>query len=551
MAAETKDVEDEKQLRDEWMLLNSPLTPPGQIGNIWEHILSQENTSLNARQPFWNYDAATVDYFKNRLSDSLPPITAGRICFYLWTATREIDYAVKAIEYFFKAFEMHAFSTEFDHGNTCQLCCRFAFRLLLSLNYFEPLQKTYLPRAFAIFDSLSDKKEFGSRHFELAKILLPAYVTVWSSLSDPEKANAQKIIEYYWSKANVLCKQGTFHFAVDIMSMIELFAKATKDNNLLSRAQTFHLNAIITEGDQFPAAMLKADWYKSAVSYMQANNITDKILLADLMKKIEKFSSESLKDFKVVSVESTMPTAAFDAAAESVCQDSLGIDRLERLAQFVLPPLEEIKKLASAKDGTLMSILPITIQRDGYISKAITDPEERAKLELVHATINSLQFSSSLIRHALEKYAIPLSDFLSAIQSAEVTEGSKTILTHGLGEHFEADYISSCHVLVPQIESLIRQEAKRRGKTSIVYDTKNRAIVLQTLSYLAGNEEVTEIYGEPFCNVLRAYYTDMNGNNLRNEIAHGFVDIETLNRSNSIITVFLLVYMLSVTKISV
>ena len=104
-----------------------------------------------------------------------------------------------------------------------------------------------------------------------------------------------------------------------------------------------------------------------------------------------------------------------------------------------------------------------------------------------------------------------------------VPAGRASLIAKGLFAGFERDFVSAVHLLVPQVEHLVRWHLKAAGvKTTTLsvegIETENG------LSTLVALPEVSSIFGEDLAFEFKALFCDAFGPNLRNEVAHGLLD---------------------------
>lgn len=108
-------------------------------------------------------------------------------------------------------------------------------------------------------------------------------------------------------------------------------------------------------------------------------------------------------------------------------------------------------------------------------------------------------------------------------KSPIVPAGRASLIAKGLFAGFERDLVSALHLLVPQVEHLVRWHLKMAGvKTTTLsldgVETENG------LSTLVDLPEVSSIFGEDLAFEFKALFCDAMGPNLRNEVAHGLLD---------------------------
>lgn len=128
-------------------------------------------------------------------------------------------------------------------------------------------------------------------------------------------------------------------------------------------------------------------------------------------------------------------------------------------------------------------------------------------------------YETLLQEHRLTEY-----DFLSMLErSPIVPTGRERLFAKGLFAGFDGDFASAIHLLVPQVENMVRAHLKAVGvKTTNIdkYGIENE----NSLSTLINLPEVPKIFGEDLAFELTALFCDAFGTNMRNQIAHGLLD---------------------------
>jgi len=115
-------------------------------------------------------------------------------------------------------------------------------------------------------------------------------------------------------------------------------------------------------------------------------------------------------------------------------------------------------------------------------------------------------------------------DFISlARRSPIVPAGRERLFGKALFAGYERDLAGALHVLVPQIEHMIRTHLKAAGVKTTTLD-KAGIENESGLSTLMDLPEVAKIFGGDIAFEIRALFCDPLGQNLRNELAHGLLD---------------------------
>jgi hypothetical protein len=112
-----------------------------------------------------------------------------------------------------------------------------------------------------------------------------------------------------------------------------------------------------------------------------------------------------------------------------------------------------------------------------------------------------------------------------AYRSPVVPRGRELLFAKGIVSGFERDFATALHLLVPQVENLVRWHLKAAGIRTTTLDAGG----IETengLSSLMDIPETTRVFGEELSFELKAVFCDSLGANLRNELAHGLLDFE-------------------------
>ena len=86
-------------------------------------------------------------------------------------------------------------------------------------------------------------------------------------------------------------------------------------------------------------------------------------------------------------------------------------------------------------------------------------------------------------------------------------QNSLEIIRNGISQHFSYDYIASIHILIPQIENILRILIKN-SEINILKE-KNDSIMNKILKDLLGIPEVSQLIGIDFSDYLKIKYDYM------------------------------------------
>jgi hypothetical protein len=116
------------------------------------------------------------------------------------------------------------------------------------------------------------------------------------------------------------------------------------------------------------------------------------------------------------------------------------------------------------------------------------------------------------------------SDLLEVVgRSPIVPAGRERLFSKALFAGFEHDFIGALHILVPQVEHMVRYHLKQRGVHTTTID-KDGVETENGLSTLLDRAEAASIFGDSLKFELQSLFTQPFGPNLRNQVAHGLLD---------------------------
>lgn len=124
-------------------------------------------------------------------------------------------------------------------------------------------------------------------------------------------------------------------------------------------------------------------------------------------------------------------------------------------------------------------------------------------------------------------------------QSPIIPIGREWLVTKALYAGFENDFIACLHLLIPQIEHLVRFHLKEAGAKTTNLD-KNGIEHENGLSTLVELQEMVDIFGKDLTFEFKALLCSSFGPNLRNEIAHGLIEQNEYFSAHSIYTWWLM-----------
>ncbi len=143
--------------------------------------------------------------------------------------------------------------------------------------------------------------------------------------------------------------------------------------------------------------------------------------------------------------------------------------------------------------------------------------------------INNI-FLHAILAKLIEERNLSIKDILDHLQQSPIFEESQIpFLEIGLRAFLNQDDVPAIHLLIPQIEAIIRNLVEVSGGP-ILKTNRNKQLQLRTLDDLLRDNTVEKCFNEDTVFYFRALLTDARGWSLRNDVCHGTVLYSSLNR---------------------
>lgn len=288
-------------------------------------------------------------------------------------------------------------------------------------------------------------------------------------------------------------------------------------------------------GKSFEAMALKADslvaqsWYESAYSLYKDGGLLPDVKRVQIASK--KKAELAHVEMKQISAEVTISSEDFEKFADGISGKTLE-EGLIRISIEFCPSVNKAKESLSAlrKKFPLQWLIGIKLYSDGRYVAEIGSGESDPSGRLIHQLSQDLNFQTPFLRTAVERLILKHSPNSDAIvdwllQSPIFDPDRASILKAGIEDYLQGRYVSAIHILIPQIEHVIRTilafigEPTDRPSTSRytgVMDEKTLGAVLQEEAFAKYVNEDARMY-------LITALTDRRGQNLRNRVAHGLM----------------------------
>lgn len=248
-----------------------------------------------------------------------------------------------------------------------------------------------------------------------------------------------------------------------------------------------------------------------------------------LLAECASYGEEVFKDMSPITYSIEYPPELIKEIIEDICINNTRFDPLTNFAFYFLPNkttyLEQMKDWN--KEATFLSSIPTqyfdNYGRPLYVLGSIENDEESHlmkhyeynliyDLPILHKVLKSLTaqniFTVTTVVLRLKEVTIPFEE--ARIATVE----------HALKLYFDEQYCVACHLLVPQIEAMVRQIVDCAGYPILKEEKgSNTGYQYTTLDELLR----CPVFGEDVSFYLRACLTSPKGLNIRNNLCHSLV----------------------------
>jgi hypothetical protein len=213
---------------------------------------------------------------------------------------------------------------------------------------------------------------------------------------------------------------------------------------------------------------------------------------------------------------------------------------LLNVAHAFIPKVDQARKFLEQMrtQAPLLSMLSVGIvESDGHTSAKIgsldEDPDGRLHRQLGQ-TIGFYQpFLAMTLERLRERYKPSIDDILKFLQGSPLfVDADKGLLRQGLEAYEKEDFVKAIHVLVPQIEHILRTFLGGLGVPTLKTVRNHPGIMdAKSMNDILNDERMRQVMTESLWRYLTVLYIEKKGGlNLRNDLAHGLLPPNAFNR---------------------
>jgi hypothetical protein len=289
---------------------------------------------------------------------------------------------------------------------------------------------------------------------------------------------------------------------------------------------------------KYDSHMMKARFLEKALQHYINIGITEKI--SELKIRIREAYVASQKEYIPRTWTLKIPTADIEKLLAPYrtlpVEDCLGRAASDLRLVIDAASVEKQTLDEKATSPFMFAVPNFVIDDDRKVFQSDSDDDSfkfMANHEYKMALIK-VQVLLERVFHVLtEERGLKAEDFFSFLRRWPILdERNAALLEVGIERFFARDYVSTLHILVPQLECCVRRMFAKAGYPTTIIK-KGTTQQEQTFTKFLEREEVKDFLGTNFHRYLEMVMVDQTGLNLRNDIAHGLIKPEDCNETNA------------------
>ncbi|MBV5123664.1 DUF4209 domain-containing protein [Bacillus halotolerans] len=260
----------------------------------------------------------------------------------------------------------------------------------------------------------------------------------------------------------------------------------------------------------------------------------------EINKEIYKKGLEVHKNLQQVTHSIELPEVELDSFIKKFLTDDIDND-LRNLSAYFVPKKERVidqihKNSISFPLSFLIS--KSIIDHNGRKVAEIGSIEEDLNGHIIQQISQNLRiqsfFLNKVIKRLIDHHSLDSEKLLEIIMRSPVfLEERRELLKKSIEMYFHEDYISFCHIVIPQIEFAFRTLLSLCGRSILKPSRKYNGFQFKVLGDLLSDPIIESVYDTDYKLYFQILLNDSIGLNIRNDICHGISNTNVFNQSNA------------------
>ncbi|HDA1099235.1 DUF4209 domain-containing protein [Staphylococcus aureus] len=391
-------------------------------------------------------------------------------------------------------------------------------------------------------------KKITKTKYEISKCLLSCLVEILTYYSDDfnytsvlarlvevsllmgDREKLEKAIELIYLKMDEFDYNNEYSYVYELSKLIREILKSKHKKIILEN----HLNKIIIVLE------------KAMEKYMEIGE-REKSNKMKILVKWTYEEYENSNEMNLIRIPIEFPKEEIDKIIEGFISSDVQIS-LDKIAYSndLIPKITVIEDLVDklSKEFPLQGLISKGLLNDGKKVVETTTEEDNKTINfnsnyMHHLNINVELLLKAIFDKLISEFEISTEDFMQKFNKWELLDNKNVpFIEHGISRFLEKDYLSALHILVPQFESTVRRMFSKAGysTTSIRKGNTQQEV---TFNEFLLRDDVKSTLGNDVHKLIQIVMVEQSGLNLRNEIAHGLIELSNINYTKCILVIYL------------
>jgi len=255
-----------------------------------------------------------------------------------------------------------------------------------------------------------------------------------------------------------------------------------------------------------------------------------------ISNKIRELGEEAKSELKEIKASIEIPKDKLEKYTKWLTDGDLDTV-LTKIAVNYIPKKDEVTKQIQdlSKKAPISFLFTHKIMdAEGRPIATVGSLEDDIEGHIVLQISQNMQISSFFLRETLnaliDKFNLTVKEIVNYLYKSPIFDKRrKELLIRGIESYLNRDFLVSLHILIPQIEAIIRNLAEKIG-IPILKSSRSGGFFYRTLDELLREEGIISVLGEDMCLYFRVLLTDPRGWNIRNDVCHGISGPENFNQ---------------------
>ncbi|HDF3422805.1 TPA: DUF4209 domain-containing protein [Staphylococcus aureus] len=307
--------------------------------------------------------------------------------------------------------------------------------------------------------------------------------------------------------------------------------------------KSYELEAEYQQGRNNKSLLVKANFLEK---YMEIGE-REKSNKMKILVKWTYEEYENSNEMNLIRIPIEFPKEEIDKIIEGFISSDVQIS-LDKIAYSndLIPKITVIEDLVDklSKEFPLQGLISKGLLNDGKKVVETTTEEDNKTINfnsnyMHHLNINVELLLKAIFDKLISEFEISTEDFMQKFNKWELLDNKNVpFIEHGISRFLEKDYLSALHILVPQFESTVRRMFSKAGysTTSIRKGNTQQEV---TFNEFLLRDDVKSTLGNDVHKLIQIVMVEQSGLNLRNEIAHGLIELSNINYTKCILVIYL------------